>query len=82
MYFDEGSALKEDFHIGQISSETDAKKENPAELIEMYSKKLFKVQLYLDANKNKLGSMLCRKFQEILNQIVESLVENLKKSLN
>lgn len=59
---------------------TEGNDKNVAELIEYFSEKIKKVEKYLE-NKNQVGLVLCHKFTEMLNQIVEATITQLNNSL-
>lgn len=53
---------------------------NPADLISQFSRRIREAQRYLDG-KSKMGLLLCKKFLEMLNEIVENMVLNLQHNL-
>lgn len=55
--------------------------DNPGDRIEYFTNKLREVEKYLEP-KSKLGAMLCHKFLEMLNDIVENMVSNLQRNID
>lgn len=53
---------------------------NPADLISVFSKRIRDTEHFLEG-KSKMGLLLCRKFMEMLNEIVENMVLNLQQNM-
>ena len=53
---------------------------NPADLISLFSRRIREAERFLEG-KSKMGLLLCRKFLEMLNEIVENMVLNLQQNL-
>ena len=53
---------------------------NPADLISEFSKRIREAEQILQG-KSKMGTLLCRKFLEMLNEIVENMVLKLQHNL-
>ncbi len=53
---------------------------NPADLISEFSKRIKQAERFLEG-KSKMGILLCKKFLDMLNEIVENMVLNLQQNM-
>jgi hypothetical protein len=75
-----GSSLSREKQRPSTSKNPPKAVPNPADLISVFSKRIRETEHFLEG-RSKMGLLLCRKFLEMLNEIVENMVLNLQQNL-